>query len=453
MKKLLLSTLIFTSFLFAQSDSTVLDNSTSDTEKPTQTVDYQKNIAILTIKHSGGINKGEAELITDRLNAEMFKTGKVNMVERQEMSQILKEQGFQQSGACSEDACLVEMGQVLGVQEIVSGSAGRLGSLVIINLRSIDVATGKIKMVVSRDIDGELQDVIKHLPNIAREIVGLPLLEIKEEKKAVKKTDEIPKKQLKPTKNAGMLVIKTIPDNADIYLNGNKVGTTPFASNTLLPGKYKLEIKKDKFETYTEEFELNAGSVKQVGRNLTYKYSIITILTKPEGATITLDGKIIGKTPFYNDTLTPDEYKLKLFLKNHKPVEDKYLAIKNISDTLAYKLFTEKFIDNEKKRQREEKKGRRIARRIIFGTLAAGAWGTGIYYNSEVKKSINNENDLYEKYMEVPTSEPISAEEYSSRYSAYKKAVDSTDENRLIRNILYGTGGLFSLFFAISIPF
>lgn len=450
MKKILLSTLLFANFLFAQADSTMSDSSS---QKDIDSSDYQKNIAILAIKHSGGISKGEADLITDRLNAELFKTGSVNMVERQEISQILKEQGFQQSGACSEDACLVEMGQVLGVHEIISGSAGRLGSLVIINLRTIDVATGKISMVVSRDIEGELQEVIKHLPNIAREIVGLPLLEIKDTIKVKTKTNEIQRKVLKPTKNTGMLVIKTIPDEADIYLNGNKIGSTPYANNTLLPGKYNLEIKKNRYETYTEEFELNEGSVKQIGRNLSYKYSIITILTKPDSATITMNGKIVGKTPFYIDTLIPDEYKLKLFLKNHKPVEDKFLAIKNVSDTLAYKLFTEKFIDNEKRRKREENKGSRIARRIIFGTLAAGAWGTGIYYNNEVKSSLSNEKELYEKYMESPTNESISAEEYNDRFEAYKNAVNKTDENRLIRNILYGTGGLFSLFFTISIPF
>ncbi len=377
MKKILSSILILSALVFSQKDSTGLSsfsNANSDsaieTSIQSESVNIQKNIAILSIKHSGGITKGEADLITDRLNAEMFKTGKVNMVERQEMSQILKEQGFQQSGACSEDACLVEMGQVLGVQEIVSGSAGRLGSLIIINLRSIDVATGKIKMVVSRDIDGKLENLIQHLPNIAREIVGLPLLEIKVKKAEKSSKKETPKKVLKPTKNAGMITIKTIPDSADIILNGNKVGVSPYASNILLPGKYKLEIKKDRFETYNEEFELSAGSIKQVGRNLTYKYSIVTILSKPEGATITMDDKIVGKTPFFNDTLQPDEYKLKLFLKNHKPVVDKFLALKNGNDTLAYNLFTEKFLDNEKKRKREENKGKRIARRIIFGTLA-----------------------------------------------------------------------------------
>ncbi len=55
--------------------------------------------------------------------------------------------------------------------------------------------------------------------------------------------------------------------------------------------------------------------------------------------------------------------------------------------------------------------------------------------------------------METPENNPISATEYSTRYEAYKKAVDETDENMLFRNILYGTGGLFTLFFTISIPF
>ena len=438
--------------IFSQTDST--SNEKIKEQKPISKK-IKINIAILTIKPSGGITKGESELITDRLNIELFKTGQVNMVERNEMSEILKEQGFQQSGACSDDACLVEMGQLLGVQDVISGSLGRLGSLVIINLRMIDVATGKIMRVVSRDVEGELQDVIKLLPNTARELLGLSLIEKSKPIISVSKQNVVKKKiTLKPSKNSVMVDIRTIPDKASLFLNGIEVGKTPFIDNSLLPGKYRLEIKKKNYESYEEIFELTAGNSKKIGRNLIYKFSNLTIISKPKGAEIMLDDKVVGVTPYSNPVLIPDEYRIKLTLKGYRIVDDKYIAQKNFVDTLSYNLFSEEFLEKEKSRKRDENRGSRIARRIIFGTLAATAWGTGIYFNYELNNSLDRENELYNIYLEEPTSEkPIAADEYATRYANYQTAVEESDDYKMYRNIAYGVAGGLSFCFVISIPF
>jgi len=136
------------------------------------TTAVKKNIAIMTLKNGSGVGVGEAELITDRLGTELFQTGMVNVMERNQMNDILKEQGFQQSGACTEKACLVEMGQLLGVELLISGSLGKLGSLFLINLRAIDVRTGQIVRVVSEDIKGSIEDAVSRLGAIAAKLVG-----------------------------------------------------------------------------------------------------------------------------------------------------------------------------------------------------------------------------------------------------------------------------------------
>ncbi|MDD5674894.1 MAG: CsgG/HfaB family protein, partial [Chitinivibrionales bacterium] len=130
------------------------------------------NMAVNNIKNAAGVTDGEIELLTDRLRAELFNTGAVNVMEREQMQAILKEQGFQQSGACSDEACLVEMGQMLGVQKMVSGSLGKLGNLFMVNLRVIDIATGQIVKVVSKDIKGNIEDIVGELRPMAFELVG-----------------------------------------------------------------------------------------------------------------------------------------------------------------------------------------------------------------------------------------------------------------------------------------
>jgi hypothetical protein len=131
------------------------------------------NHAVMPLRNADGVTAGEASLITDRLRIELFNTGKVNIMEREQMQDVLAEQGFQQSGACTDDACIVEMGQLLGVERMISGSVGRLGkTLVMLNMRVIEVQSGKLIAVVARDVKGEIEDVVNHLAGLSRELLG-----------------------------------------------------------------------------------------------------------------------------------------------------------------------------------------------------------------------------------------------------------------------------------------
>lgn len=72
------------------------------------------------------VDKGEAAIVSDRLRSEMISTGVFRVMERAQMESILKEQGFQKSGACDDASCIVEVGQLLGVERMIAGSLGRV---------------------------------------------------------------------------------------------------------------------------------------------------------------------------------------------------------------------------------------------------------------------------------------------------------------------------------------
>ena len=50
----------------------------------------------------------------DRLRAN-YSIRNIKVIEREMMEEIIKEQGFQQSG-CSTDECMVEVGKLIGVE-------------------------------------------------------------------------------------------------------------------------------------------------------------------------------------------------------------------------------------------------------------------------------------------------------------------------------------------------
>ena len=117
-------------------------------------------IAVLDL-HPEGIKTSESNIFSSRLRTELFNTGRYIVLEREKMDAILKEQGFQISG-CTSDECVVEIGKILGVQNIVAGDVGKIGSLYTINVRIIDVETSKILKTAVDDCSCPIEKFLTH---------------------------------------------------------------------------------------------------------------------------------------------------------------------------------------------------------------------------------------------------------------------------------------------------
>ncbi|MBD3242993.1 MAG: hypothetical protein GF331_20540 [Chitinivibrionales bacterium] len=108
-----------------------------------------------------GLPASEARIISDRIRTELLNTGSFRVMERAEMERILKEQGFQKTGACSDESCVLEVGQLLGVRQMLTGSIGKIGDLYTINTRMIDIRTGEILYSANVDCRCKVSDVLQ----------------------------------------------------------------------------------------------------------------------------------------------------------------------------------------------------------------------------------------------------------------------------------------------------
>lgn len=117
------------------------------------------------------VTQDEADILTDALINELQKTGSFQMMERSQMDQVLKEQGFQQSGSCDAGQCAVEMGRLLGIKTMMTGSIGRLGDTYVLSTRMVDVTTGAILKSASRNVKGSISDCLSDLlPGVAKDL-------------------------------------------------------------------------------------------------------------------------------------------------------------------------------------------------------------------------------------------------------------------------------------------
>jgi len=68
----------------------------------------------------------------------------------------------------------VEVGNLLGVQKMVTGTVGKFGSLYTVSSRLVDVESGKIERQVSKDIQGTIEMLLlKTMAEIAADLSGI----------------------------------------------------------------------------------------------------------------------------------------------------------------------------------------------------------------------------------------------------------------------------------------
>jgi hypothetical protein len=128
------------------------------TDKNLGLIDNKLHVAVIDL-NGIGISNSDAMSLTNRLISELFLTQRFTILERDKITEILSEQGFQQSG-CTSSECLVEMGKLLNVEQILSGSVGKIGSYYTIDLRRIEVQTGQILRAANVDISGGIEEVL-----------------------------------------------------------------------------------------------------------------------------------------------------------------------------------------------------------------------------------------------------------------------------------------------------
>jgi len=57
----------------------------------------------------------------------------------------------------------------------------------------------------------------------------------------------------------GSAIINSIPDSADVYINGYHFGKTPFQLVKVIPGIYKLKLKHEGYDSILTEMNIESG--------------------------------------------------------------------------------------------------------------------------------------------------------------------------------------------------
>ena len=128
-------------------------------------------VAILDFE-ARGVSLQEVQTLSERMRTEIGNTNAVRLIERKAVEKIIEEQGFQQSG-CTTDECASEVGQLLGVQYMISGAIGIMGKTYTIDAKMFSVETGETIQTKSVSHKGDISGLLIEMEILAWEIVGL----------------------------------------------------------------------------------------------------------------------------------------------------------------------------------------------------------------------------------------------------------------------------------------
>ncbi|MBI4726405.1 PEGA domain-containing protein, partial [candidate division TA06 bacterium] len=196
-------------------------------------------VSVMDLNVTSGLTPQEAVMLTDCLLNEFITIGAFKVVDRSNRDNILKEQGFQQSGACDQGACLVEAGQLLGAHKMFGGTVGKMGVKYAVQLRMIDVKTGEADMAFTRQYSGDVSALLDAMKEAATEF---------------SKWKSKPKAQaIAETKaETGNLKVVSTPAGATIFLDGPDVGTTPGLLTKIEIGEHQIIVTRDGYSSFSK---------------------------------------------------------------------------------------------------------------------------------------------------------------------------------------------------------
>ncbi len=170
----------------------VIEADSATEKEPQEPQEQQEQLTIGVIDlEANGVEESEAKAITERFRTYLGRTGMFQVIERNRMEEIMVEMGFQASGACNTDECVVQVGQVLGASKMVAGSVSKVGTLYSLQIRMIDMATSRIEHHLFEDVNG-IEEVLRsvtqsladQLANLVRQQMGVPFQPVDPEEQA-----------------------------------------------------------------------------------------------------------------------------------------------------------------------------------------------------------------------------------------------------------------------------
>jgi hypothetical protein len=123
-------------------------------------------------------------------------------------------------------------------------------------------------------------------------------------------------------KESVRLEVKSEPSGAKVTIDGKEAGNTPLSLSDIKTGRHQIRVVKEGYESYEVSVETGVGR-KEVMANLkkVVRKGELLIRTVPTEATVYLNEKSVGTSPYEGIGLSPGLYKVRVVKEGYEPWE------------------------------------------------------------------------------------------------------------------------------------
>ena len=105
--------------------------------------------AVLDLKPGDGVTLQQARALSEVITSEVASHLDCAVLSRAEIEAIVSFEVSRQQSGCTTESCLVELGEALGVSQLVSGTIQRVDDETLVSLRLVDMATMQVRRRVT----------------------------------------------------------------------------------------------------------------------------------------------------------------------------------------------------------------------------------------------------------------------------------------------------------------
>ena len=225
-------------------------------------------IVVWKLQANKGVDAADVNLISNFITNQVAKYSGAKVISESDIRTILKGEETRQQCGAEDTSCVAEIGAALGVPEAVSGDIGKIGDFWMLNLRRINVRSAEVIGRSSRNIEGSVNDLIRALSGAVAELFGkespppvtaAPVAKTKPEAKPA------------PPPEPGSLEVASDPPGAEVYLEGEAKGQTPY-KDKVAAGEFRLELKLDGYKAAGQRVQVKPKEATRLTLTLERDY-------------------------------------------------------------------------------------------------------------------------------------------------------------------------------------
>jgi TolB-like protein len=115
----------------------------------------------------------------------------------------------------------------------------------------------------------------------------------------------------------GSLRIESEPSEADVYINGQNMGKTPYNLASIAQGNYNVELKAENFEPFKQSVKIQSGQLSELKPKMKIISGSLLVESSPSSVRVFMNENFMGTTPILLENVSPGIVSINLHLDGY----------------------------------------------------------------------------------------------------------------------------------------